>query len=97
MHGDYGVEFYYGFGEVDEGEDLGKGSGFFLGVVVEVLEKFRDLFHFWGFRSYGRGIESLILKNREVLFWELWYFWGRLKESSNINSKIRMILLWKNR
>jgi hypothetical protein len=22
--------------EVDEGEDLGKGSGFFLGVIVEV-------------------------------------------------------------
>jgi len=38
------------------------------------LEKFGDLFHIWGFRIYGRDIESLILENREVLFWELWYF-----------------------
>ena len=84
MHGDYGVEFDYRFGEVDEGEDLGKGTGFFLGVVVEVLEKFGDLFHFWGFRSYGRGIESLILENREVLFWELWYFWEGLGGLGNV-------------
>ena len=33
------------------------------------------MFHFW-VPGDGRGIESSVLENREVLFGKLWYFWG---------------------
>jgi hypothetical protein len=48
--------------------------------------------------SLGRDIESLILKNREVLFWELWHYWDIFSGLWNMNfygNKLNLFIVRK--